>query len=409
MLNKSMTNKSMSNKSMTSMSNKSMSSIKSCKIIYGYKENCLDDCQDSPVLLIEPRSDYIDKIRKLNLPITLISKVLVKQMANQETLLYYDKENSRYWLKDKRDDLIVNGTNLFNIKRYQVYTTNIESILLQYKIQNVKSFQININIENCNDLLESITPYNHIFSHIIIDECVNYFNKSSKILSNFYSNKEQSKGTQEQSKGQGTQEQTKNNSILCFSHKNLNIELPKIAMYFLNESFNKDTLQELTFLVNQYKMNIIINKDENQCKQKVIIPYPESVKLLGENKTSSRVSLSKIYHENIIQNLESIFYKRIEKINDLEIIIQFNQKYFDSKKTLQIMYPLKDNTIYVNKIYDIMYATKNCIYMLYQILKSTYFSDYIQSKREEKPIIFKILSKRYFYEYISKIFIITEF
>ena len=390
-----------------------MSSIKSCKIIYGYKENCLDDCQDSPVLLIEPRSNYIDKIRKLNLPITLISKVLVKQMSNQETSLYYDKENERYWLNNKKDDLIVNRTNLFNIKRYQVYTTNIESTLLQYKIQNVKSFKININIENCNDLLESITPYNHIFSHIIIDECVKYFNKSSKILSNFYSNQgqgNQGQGNQGQgNQGQGNQEQPKNNSVLCFSHKNLNIELPKIGMYFLNESCNTDTLHELQFLVNQYKMNIIINKDENQCKHKVIIPYPESVKILGKNKTSSRVSISKIYHENIIRNLESIFYKRIEKINDLEIIIQFNQKYFDSKKTLQIMYPLKDNTIYVNKIYDIMYATKNCMYMLYQILKSTYFSDYIQCKKEEKPVMFKILSKRYFYEYISKIFIITEF
>jgi hypothetical protein len=387
-----------------------MSSIKSCKIIYGYKENCLDDCQDSPVLLIEPRSNYIDKIRKLNLPITLVSKVLVKQTTTQETLMHYDKENSRYWLRNKNDNLIVNGTNLFNIKRYQVYTTNIESILLQYKIQNVKSFQININIENCNDLLESITPYNHIFSHIIIDKCVKYFNKSSKILSNFYSNQEQ-KYTQEQ---KDTQEQTKDNSVLCFSHKNLNIELPKIAMYFLNEPCNKDTLQELTFLVNQYKMNIIINKHENQCKQKVIIPYPESVKILGKNEISSRVSLSKIYHENIIQNLESIFYKRIEddneiKVNDLEIVIQFNQKYFSSKKTLQIMYPLKDNTIYVNKMYDIMYATKNCMYMLYQILKSTYFSNYIESKKQEKPIMFKIFSKRYFYEYIEKIFIITEF
>ena len=73
------------------------------------------------------------------------------------------------------------------------------------------------------------------------------------------------------------------------------------------------------------------------------------------------------------------------------------------------MYPLKDNNIYVNKVYDIMYATKNCMYMLYQILKSTYFSDYIETKMEEKPIMFKIFSKRYFYEYISKIFIITEF
>jgi hypothetical protein len=77
--------------------------------------------------------------------------------------------------------------------------------------------------------------------------------------------------------------------------------------------------------------------------------------------------------------------------------------------TLQIMYPIKDNTIYVNKLYDIMYATKNCMFMLYQILKSKYFTDYIKQKRSEKPKLFKIFAKRYFYDYLSKIFVLQDF
>ena len=72
------------------------------------------------------------------------------------------------------------------------------------------------------------------------------------------------------------------------------------------------------------------------------------------------------------------------------------------------MYPLQDNILYVNKMFDIIYGTKNCMFMLYQILKSKYFTDYINTKIEEKKTLFKIFSKRYFYDYISKIFLLKE-
>ena len=44
-----------------------MISIKTCTIVYGYTDNCLDniDDQDSPILIIEPRNEFIDKIRSL--------------------------------------------------------------------------------------------------------------------------------------------------------------------------------------------------------------------------------------------------------------------------------------------------------------------------------------------------------
>jgi hypothetical protein len=73
------------------------------------------------------------------------------------------------------------------------------------------------------------------------------------------------------------------------------------------------------------------------------------------------------------------------------------------------MYPLKNNIIYINKMYDIIYATKNCMYMLYQIIKSKYFSDYLDDKKSINPKLFKIMSKRYFYEYIEKIFQLKYF
>jgi hypothetical protein len=73
------------------------------------------------------------------------------------------------------------------------------------------------------------------------------------------------------------------------------------------------------------------------------------------------------------------------------------------------MYPLKDNVLYINKLYDIIYGTKNCIYMLYQIIKSKYFSDFLELKKLARPKLFTIFSKLYFFEYISKIFVVKEF
>lgn len=370
-----------------------MTSIKNCTIIYGYTDNCLDDIdQGSPVLIIEPRNEFIDKIRSLsNYNVILISKVLTHKKSFQETILYYKKEDDIYWLQDD-NSLSVNGFNMFNIKKYTTYTITLEDIISQYKLQNIKAFIVNLNITNITQILDSLSRYNHIVSNICIktkiqNECkiVVYYNK-----------------------------QGDDNLGFKYVHKNLNVELPCIAMYFLNanEKLNSD---ELHLLISQYKMNIIItNKQETpNTDQMIIVPYPESVQIIKQEPLAN-TKLSKIFFENIVNTLDVIFSKQsasdsVIQIDNLDIIIQFNPKYFTNNKTLQIMYPLKDNTIYINRLYDIMYASKNCMYMVYQIIKSKYFTDYIDSKRQERPGLFKIFAKRYFYDYLSNIFVFKEF
>lgn len=396
-------------------------SLKSCNIIYGYLDNCLDKYQDSPVLLIEPRSDIIDILKKdlkditKNKNIILISKMLLEKDIMTESILYFNKEENKYFTNNEK--LLVMGTNYFNVKKYKVFTTSINNIILQYNIQNINSISININVQNCNKILDSIIPFNHIISNIIINDTVNMFSDNCKLLENFYKKEN-----------------------LTFTHKNLNIKLPNIGMYINGKIKNN---KEISLLVQQYKMNLIIMRKNNSF----IIPYPESITIINNDHDVH----SKIYHENIIRNFECIFNKdenikenlkfitvtnnQNEQINEnvnenvnetnnqnqqiiktnkidigeLDIIMQFNPKYFDNNKTLQIMYPLKDNILYINKVFDIIYGTKNCIYMLYQILKSKYFSDFLELKKIAKPKLFTIFSKMYFFEYISKIFVIKEF
>ena len=382
-------------------------SLKSCNIIYGYVDKCLDKYQDSPnvyVLLIEPRVDIIDRLKKpYPKNIILVSKMLLEKNLLTESILYFNKEQERYFTKN--DVLFVDGTSYFNVKKYNVFTTSINNLIIQYNIQNIISISININIQNCNEILDSIIPFNHIISNIIINDTVNLFSENCKILQNFYKKDD-----------------------LTFTHKNLNIKLPNIGMFINGNKKITQCNKKISLLIQQYKMNLMITRKKNSF----IIPYPESMTICNVCDT-----YSKIYHENIIQNLECIFcknetnqqsetnelitnqqsetnelitnVKKLTDISELDIIIKFNTKYFDNNSTLQIMYPLKDNILYVNKVFDIIYGTKNCIYMLYQILKSKYFSDFLEVKKVAKPKLFTIFSKIYFFEYISKIFVIKEF
>jgi len=173
---------------------------------------------------------------------------------------------------------------------------------------------------------------------------------------------------------------------------------------------------------------IIKQRDTNN-----IIEFPDSIDKLNQIYNQIKVKNKKenceFFHENIIENLDIIFnannsiiednniiednsiieddsiIENLTETNDnLDIIIHFNPKYFEIYNTLQIMYPLKNNIIYINKMYDVIYASKNCMYMLYQIIKSKYFSNYLDNKKSVNPKLFKIMSKRYFYEYIEKIF-----
>lgn len=340
-----------------------MVNIKTCSILYGYSEKFLDNInQESPIIIIEPRSQMIDKVKTLkHKNIILISKLLVHDIDYIETTFYCKSGN--YYLECNKYD-----------KRYITYTITPETIISEYKIQNIEQFIVNLNISNITNVLDNLISYNHIISNIII-KCDNPI--ESKIM-NFYNNN-----------GDGK-----------YSHKNLKMKLPNIGLYFLTDSMSN--FDNLELLVNQYKMNVVVND--------VIVSYPKSVTVLKEN---INLKVDKVYFQNIVNILTGIFNNANStedvKVDDLDIIIQFNPKYFLHKKTLQIMYPIRNDTIYINRVYDVMYATKDCMYMIYQILNSKYFTDYINVKKNERPKFFTTFSKKYFYEYLEKIFVFKEF
>lgn len=382
--------------------------IKSCIIIYGWTDNCLDPFynKESPlyndlnstyhIILIEPRKIYIDKINKYykihndklkNL--IFIKKTLGNNNQLKENILYCNSSKDLYLIENK--EMISKYIN--SLTKEIVYQTTLTNIINTHKIQNIKNIIVNINIDNISSIFENIILFNHIISKIEIKYNIKYFYKTS-FFNNFT--------------------EINNNEYCIFSHKNLNITLPKIALYFSKFDCLQNNIDKLKLFINQYQINLILNKPDD-----FMIPYILSSKegeesdelfnyLNNLQKEELPIKNKKIYHENIIDNLEHIFTSPKIPVHDIDIIIQFTPKFLNNN-ILQIMYPLKDNVLYVNKIFDVIYATKSCMYMLYQILKSKYFTDYIDEKNNTKPSLFKIFSKRYFYEYISKIFIIKEF
>lgn len=386
-----------------------LNDIKCCNIIYGYTEDFISCYNDSQIILIEPRKNTIDKIDKLKLDnnIIIIKKVLVNNKSLSEEVLYYDKINDNYWLR--QNDLTINGTNCFNINKESVYTISLIDLINKYKIQNIKNLVLNININNNSEILNGIVQFNHIISYIKVknDFKCDFFN-------NFY--------------------KKINDKILndiVYVHKNLNIKLPKIGIYFNDLKLNSD-INKLILLLHQYQMGLIITESNIETN---IIEYPDSIDKLNDiykkPKTNNKKN-TQIFYDKLISDLDIIFNDKknnkesiiksdelifimenesddIDNGNNFDIIIQFNPKYFELNNTLQIMYPLKNNIIYINKMYDIIYGTKNCMYMLYQIIKSKYFSDYLDNKKSRNPKLFKLMSKRYFYEYIDKIFDLKYF
>lgn len=389
-----------------------MKHIKSCIIIYGwiYKDlNFLELQNDSVCIIIEPRKKYIDDLYKLpfyknNKNIIIIKKVIGLDKL-KECILYHDSLQDKY-LIDNREEI-----DKLSLTKEIVYQTTFSDIISTYNIQNIQDLIININMNNLINVFKDLIVFNHIISKInirhfnnidnnaIVDNCKLFFENFEKIKDICILNHQEISGVEKSEY-----------VYYIFCHRNLNIPLPNIAMYFSNYDYLQNNIEKLKLLIYQYQMKLIINNTQDNNKTYILIPYSDCVNNLQDlqnNKLENKNNT--LYFEKIIENLENIFEKSKIEIDTVDIIIQFSPKFLNTK-VLQIMYPLKDNILYVNKTFDIIYATKNCMYMLYQILKSKFFTDYIDRKRETiKPAIFKFVCKKYFYEYISKIFIIKEF
>lgn len=366
--------------------NNELNSFKNFTIIYGFDDNIYKFIENNTnIILIEPRKhilDYFNNIggvKKINSNIILIKKCLAVNLNQIEKIIYENTLNNNFIIDDKLDTFEQNilQEDLKMYKKHNVFITSLKTIITNYNIQNIKSIVINFNISNIFNVLHDIINYNQIISHIFINNTtyLDYFkdnvNKEKCILHNFT---------------KCNSDKLDNSDLFYhFEHKNLNITLPNIAMYCQDNNIESQNMKNF---IKQY------------CITPINVDLSYNIHSVKKSKT--------IMYEWLKDVLDTFF--TIEKKNEKkhEIFFIFNHKYLENNNVFPILYPLQNDILYINKEYDIIYGSKNCMYMLYEVLNSDYFLDYMNNEKLKRKNLFYIFAKNIFYNYISKIFIIKE-
>lgn len=326
-------------------------------IIYGYDEqttiNIIKELEknNEKIILIEPFLKNIEKINEYQKvhKFNVIKKLLTPDYKPEEIIIY-EKDNKKYTL-----DKILNYT-----KKHKVFTTSLCHIIKEYDIDSINNIYINIDISNLKNLFDKWNFFNYLIDRVAIP-----LNINQDILNHLFFTKFEEHISL-----------NKNSSIdfryMHYIHKNGNIKSPGIMMY---DMYNKNENIKFKKFIQRYNINDVSYNNEEKYD---------------------------FLHEKILYNLDKIFKRN--DLQNVDILIQMNSNYFKSSEYFCINYEIKDTILYINKEFDIIYSTKNCMHMLYEIIKSKYFEEYIEEEKMKKKKIFKIFYKRLFYEYLQNIF-----
>lgn len=238
-----------------------------------------------------------------------------------------------------------------NFKREKVFTLSFHDLVKQYDIQNISEFHIQINIDNINTLFTSAKRHLFMISHIHINNTISSFDDET-ISFNFRKDTAQS-----------------------YTNKNLSIPLPNIYMFVMDATSPPHDYEKLF-----QKYNIRLVNDTTVSKKNFI--------------------------NSIIQILK--LYVSLDN-NVSEIGLITNGSFLNNDQNISVLYPLKNNELYVDKSSDVIYASKTCLFMLYQILHSNHFQEYMQEKKTERKKLFYLYEKRYFWEYIEGKFVVKKY
>lgn len=349
-----------------------MKCFKTCIIVYGFLSNeQLFSFEKDQIILIEPRKSIIDIIKK-DLPanVKLIPKLLSPHNNLQEKSLYKVIEPTG--LSSFHTDYPAQRHTSSMLTKEKCYSTSIQNIIRQFKIQIIQALIINIDIDNIDECISNAKCFNHIISYLSVFRDCKSFSPSKSFVHTLFKFIELN-----------TQHPFRcliGDSFSVFEHKNLHIPVPKICMY-ITDVIPPSQQDNFDLLIAQY--NITLLSTPNKPIEKICINEEDN-----NNITNA-----------LVEN---------KAIQDFDIIIQFNPKYLAYKDFFQILYPIKDNVLYSIKEFDIIYGTKNCMYMLCQITESKYFTDYLDDLKKNKKVIYKLFFKKYFYDYLSKIFDIKQ-
>lgn len=327
-------------------------------ILYGYdKKTFLQYAsqENSNIIVLEPRSLQIDLFNKEKSEFKNY-KFIPKALHTQYKSVLY-KNRDVYWMDKKQEEYT---------KREEIFCIKFSDLIEQENIQNIDTIVFNLPIQNLNETLSDFDDYSHIVSKISLSKGAVF-----KITTSFI-------------------EKQADTDFLHYENKNIDIELPRICLYTLNPNVKHQ--KEFIKMLKQYDMDFMTNEDDEK-----IITDVSSIDF-SKFSTYTKYTINEI-PEKLIKIFKKDYY---------DIIIQFNDAYFTQKRNFQLLYPTNDNTLYIKKESDIIYGTGKCMFKLYKTMCSEEYKEHMNKKREERPKLFKLFEKRYFYEYLPTIFQIIE-
>jgi hypothetical protein len=332
-------------------------------ILYGYDKNTFTRCsgeENTKVILLEPRSQQIDLFNKDKDKIQFKNyKLISKALSTIHRGILYSNKDGIYSLDTKMEDYI---------KREEVFCTMLSKIIEEENIQNITNVVFNIPIQNLNETLSDFNEYSHIISKVTLDKRTNY-----KISSMF-------------------QQKSEDDTYIFWENKNINIELPRICLYSINSEIKNQ--KEFIKMLKQYDIDFMDENDENIF----VIQDPQEIDFSRYNRRYAKYNISDMQNKLI----------KIFKKDYYDIIVQFNANYFLQKNSFQLFYPTNDNTLYIQRQNDIIYGTGKCMFKLYRTMCSPEYKEHMNKKLNERPKLFNLFERRYFYDYISSVFQIIE-
>ena len=200
-----------------------------CVIIYGFLSlEQIEQYKDYNILLIEPRKVKIDYLIKNFIGtmkfknVQLISKVITDNNNQTQEKLYCHSN-----LK-----LSLNSNSGSNLKSESVFTTNFPNIISQFDILTIQTLVLNLDIDNLTKCLDTLDNYNYIISHIFINTSISQVNLNTNLLLQKF-----------------IKESHDSHDFIKYSHKNLNIPIPKMCLYNWKEL---DTPHEISKLYSEF-------------------------------------------------------------------------------------------------------------------------------------------------------------
>ena len=331
-------------------------------ILYGYNRDefvklHINQKEDDIIMVIEPRGLYIEKFKKefkTSDNIILLSKMIINNSQIFRSVLY--KENDFFSIeKNEKYE-----------RREEVFCVTLTYIINHYEIQNIENFIIDIPIIEINEmLLSDFFLYSHLISNVKIRKNIQF-----DISDNFLP----------------IAKEAIDNEYDYYENRNLDIDLPNICVYITDYPSTNINKPKLLQMIKQYEIETLLDDE--------LVSFENIDEKMVDFQNTSKFTI-----QQVPDQLEKIFKKKY-----YDIIIQFNTKYFQSKPFFQLMYPVSQNVLYIDRNIDIIYGNGKTMYKLYEMMYSNEFKEYMKMKKLSKPKLYNLFERRYFYDYL-----ITQF